>query len=146
MMKVFFDTSVLVAAVLKQHEAHERAFAALERVQNGRDEGFFAGHGLAEMYAVLTKLPAPFRHTNEQTLLSIEENVLKYFKISSLTGTDYAALVREAALAGIQGGTIYDAVLLKTAGKSNVNRILTLNLKHFQAAAPEGLQSILASP
>jgi predicted nucleic acid-binding protein len=35
-MKVFLDTSVLVAAVVSKHESHARAFPLLERVQNGR--------------------------------------------------------------------------------------------------------------
>jgi predicted nucleic acid-binding protein len=145
-MKVFLDTSVLLAAVLQKHAAHERAFAVLERVQDGRDEGFVSSHSLAELYANLTKLPAPFRHSPEQAILSIEENVLKHFRISSLTGSDYSALIREAALAGIQGGTIYDAVLLKSAAKLAVARIYTLNLKHFQAVAPKNIASQIFSP
>ena len=136
-MRVFLDTSVLIAAVVSKHDSHTRAFPLLERVQNGKDEGFVAGHSLAEMYAILTKLPPPYRHAPEQALLSIEENVLKHFKISNLTDRDYASLVREAAVAGIQGGTIYDAVLLKCAEKSNPDRIFTLNLKHFLAVAPK---------
>ena len=145
-MKVLLDTSVLIAAVIAKHDSHAKAFPILERVQNGKDEGFAAAHGLAEMYAILTKLPPPFRHSPEQALLSIEENVLKYFKISSLTGTDYASLIREAAVAGIQGGTIYDAVLLRSAEKVDPDRIYTLNLKHFLAVAPISLGSKLSSP
>src|SRR6185503_1408473 len=110
-MKVFLDTSVLIAAVIAKHDSHARAFPTLERVQNGKDEGFVAAHTLAEMYAILTKLPPPFRHSPEQAFLSIEENVLKHFKALILTGGDYVALLKQAALAGIQGGTIYDAVL-----------------------------------
>ena len=55
-MKVFLDTNVLVASVIEQHEHHERAYAVLNRVQSGKDEGFVSAHGLAEVYAVLTKL------------------------------------------------------------------------------------------
>jgi predicted nucleic acid-binding protein len=145
-MKVFVDTSVLIASVLEKHESHTRAFAILERVQNGKDEGFISAHSLAEMYAILTKLPAPFRHSPEQALLSIEENVLKHFKISSLTGNEYSALIREAALGGIQGGTIYDAVSLKSAGKTDADRIYTLNLKHFQAIARKEQSALVATP
>ena len=68
------------------------------------------------------------------------------FKISGLTGSDYSSLVREAAVAGIQGGTIYDAVLLKCAKKSNPDRIFTLNLKHFLAVASKNLSPILSAP
>src|SRR5512140_2610590 len=102
-MKVFLDTSVLVSAVVKQHAFHERSFAVLDRIQNKKDEGMVSAHSLAEMYAVLTKLPLPYRHTPEQALLSIEENVLKHFKTVDLTGSEYAALLREAAGSGIQG-------------------------------------------
>jgi hypothetical protein len=88
----------------------------------------------------------PFRHSPEQALLSIEENVLKHFKISSLTGTDYASLIREAAVAGIQGGTIYDAVLVKSAEKVDPDQIYTLNLKYFLAVASKDIGSKLLSP
>jgi predicted nucleic acid-binding protein len=145
-MKVFLDTSVLIAAVIQKHAAHERAFAVLERVQEGEDEGFVSAHSLAEVYANLTKLPPPFRHSPEQALLSVEENVLNCFKISSLTGSDYSALIRETTLAGIQGGAIYDAVLLKSARKAEVDQIYTLNLRHFAAVAPKDFGPKLLVP
>jgi predicted nucleic acid-binding protein len=145
-MKVLLDTSVLVSAVTQKHADHRRSFAALERVHDGKDEGVVAAHSLAEMYAVLTTLPPPFRHSPEQALFSVEENILNYFKISCLDGADYRALIREGALAGIHGGTIYDAVLLKAAAKARVERIYTLNLKHFQAVAPEDLAGRILAP
>lgn len=144
-MKVSLDTSVLLAAVISKHEAHARAYPILERVQNGKDEGVVAAHSLAEMYAVLTKLPPPFRHSPEQALLSIDENVLRHFTICSLTGSDYASLIKEAALAGVQGGTIYDAVLLKGAEKADPDRIYTLNISHFQAVASHETRPKLCS-
>src|SRR5258708_28318687 len=118
-MKVLLDTSVLVAAVVEKHEHHARSLPVLERVQGGKDEGFVSAHSLAEMYAVLTKLPPPFRHTPEQALLSIEENVVKHFEIVGLAGGDYTALIREAALAGIEGETSYDVVLFKCPSKTH---------------------------
>ena len=145
-MRVFLDTNVLVSAVVHSHASHARAFAILERVQNEKDEGFISGHSLAEIYAVLTRSPPPFRHSPEQALLSIEENVVKYFKISTLSGGDYTALIREAALAGVQGGTIYDAVLLKCAQKAGVERIYTLNVKHFESVAPEHIAAKIVAP
>jgi predicted nucleic acid-binding protein len=145
-MNIFLDTSVLVSAVIKQHVAHERAFAVLERIQNKKDEAVISAHSLAEMYAVLTKLPAPYRHTPEQALLSIEENILKHFKIVGLVGSEYAALLREAAAAGLQGGTVYDALLLKAAIKAGVEVIYTLNLKHFQAFASPDVAVKLSVP
>jgi predicted nucleic acid-binding protein len=145
-MRAFLDTSVLVAAVVKQHADHERAFAVLDRVLNRQDEGIISAHSLAEMYAVLTKLPPPYRHTPEQALLSIEENVLKDFKTVGMVASEYAALLREAAGTGIQGGTIYDALLLKSATKAGADAIYTFNLKHFRGIAPPEVTVKLSSP
>ncbi len=145
-MKVFLDTNVLVSAVVKQHVFHERSFAVLERVHDGKDDGFVSAHSLAEMYAVLTNLPAPYRHTPEQALLSIEENVVKHFKTVALVGNEYASLIRDAAGSQIQGGKIYDAVLLKAARKADVDRICTLSLKHFQSIASPDISAKLSEP
>jgi predicted nucleic acid-binding protein len=145
-VRIFLDTSVLVASVVKQHRDHERSFALLDRVQSGRDKGVISAHSLAESYATLTKLPPPFRHSPEQALLSIEENILKHFQTAELSGQDYAAILREAAAARIQGGTIYDAVLLKSAAQANADKIFTLNLRHFQAVAPPELLRIISLP
>jgi predicted nucleic acid-binding protein len=145
-MKVFLDTNVLVSAVVKQHVFHERAFTVLDRVHSGKDEGFVSAHSLAEMYSVLTNLPAPYRHTPEQALLSIEENVLKHFKTVALIGTEYASLVRDAAKSQIQGGKIYDALLLKAADKAAADRIYTLNLKHFLSIASSETSGKLSEP
>jgi predicted nucleic acid-binding protein len=38
-MKVFVDTSVLVASVVEEHADQARAFAVLEQVQSGKVEG-----------------------------------------------------------------------------------------------------------
>lgn len=145
-MKVFLDTGVLISAVVKQHAAHDGAFAVLERIHNQQADGIISAHSLVEMYAVLTKLPPPYRHTPEQALLSIEENVLKHFKTVNLVGSEYAALLREAAAFKIQGGTIYDALLLKSATKAGVETIYTLNLKHFRAIGSPEAAMKLSSP
>jgi predicted nucleic acid-binding protein len=145
-VKVFLDTNVLVASIVAGHADHVRAFAVLERVQARKVEGVISAHSLAETYAILTKLPAPFRHSPEQALLSIQENILKHFKVSSLSGGDYAELLRAAALAGVQGGTIYDAVLMKSAAKEAVGEIFTLNFKHFKAVAPPELEALISIP
>jgi hypothetical protein len=61
-------------------------------------------------------------------------SVISYY--ISLIGSEYAALPREAAGTRIQGGTIYDALLLKGATKAVVTTIHTLSLKYFQVIAP----------
>ena len=55
-------------------------------------------------------------------------------------------MIKEAAGKGIQGGTTYDALLLRTAVKANASRIFTFNLKHFQAVAAENVAELLFAP
>ena len=56
-MKVCFDTSMLVAALLRQHPHHAVAFRCLQSVKEGKVQGCLTTHGLAELFATLTALP-----------------------------------------------------------------------------------------
>jgi predicted nucleic acid-binding protein len=56
-MKVCFDTSTLVAALLQQHPHHAIAFPSLQAVKAGTVQGHLTTHGLAELFATLTALP-----------------------------------------------------------------------------------------
>lgn len=61
--KVLFDTSVLVAALVKPHPAHTRAFPWLKKAKSGELTMIVSSHTLAEIYAVLTTLPVSPRIT-----------------------------------------------------------------------------------
>lgn len=54
-MRLFFDTSTLVAAMVEGHPSHSAALPWLQRVKV--DTGLVAAHTLAELYAILTRLP-----------------------------------------------------------------------------------------
>ncbi len=56
-MKVLFDTSVLVAAFIANHPEHTDSLPWLQRVQAEKIAGFISAHTIAELYAVLTRLP-----------------------------------------------------------------------------------------
>jgi predicted nucleic acid-binding protein len=56
-VKILLDTSVLIAAMVEAHPAHDRALPWLKRVNRGPDHGFVAAHSLAEVYSILTTLP-----------------------------------------------------------------------------------------
>jgi len=56
-MKVLLDTSVLVAAMVESHPAHERSLSWLQRIKKGSDTGLVSAHTIAELYAILTTLP-----------------------------------------------------------------------------------------
>lgn len=56
-MRVLFDTSTLIAAMIEGHPAHSLALPWLQRVKAKTDAGLVAAHTLAELYAILTRLP-----------------------------------------------------------------------------------------
>ncbi len=133
-MKSFFDTSVLVATSVEGHEHHERSFALF--IDADRKTACCAAHSLAERYATLTRLPGKFRLSADQAMLflhSVEERL----EVISLDPREYQLAIREAATAGIAGGTIYNAVLGRCALKARATRIYTWDVGDFQRLSTE---------
>jgi predicted nucleic acid-binding protein len=133
-VKSFFDTSVLVASFLVGHEHHERSFALLAKAD--RNNACCAAHSLAELYATLTRLPGKFGLSVDQTLLALD-SVAERLELISLNVPEYQRAIREAASAGIVGGTIYDALLGRCALKARATKIYTWNIAHFQKLGTE---------
>jgi len=128
-VKLFFDTSVLVAAVLAAHEHHERSLAAFAEAD--RKTACCAAHTLAETYATLTRLPGKQCLSGDQALLFLDE-VEERLEVVFLDALEYRRAIDEAAGAGILGGTIYDALLAQCALKAGATRILTWDVGDFQ--------------
>ena len=133
-MKRFFDTSVLVAAVLEEHEHHPRSFLALSKAN--RSSAFCAAHNLAEVYATLTRYPGKQRLSAEQALLSLSvfENRLT---IVALEAREYLVAIRRFAAIGITGGTMYDALIAACALRAEVDVLYTWNVGHFMLLGDE---------
>jgi predicted nucleic acid-binding protein len=127
-VKRFFDTSVLVAAVLEDHEHHERSFSALSTATPS--SACCAAHNLAEAYATLTRYPGKQRLSPDQVLLAIEvfENRLA---VVALESHEYLGVIRRFAAHGITGGTIYDGLIAACALKAKADVIYTWNIGHF---------------
>ena len=70
-MKVFFDTSVLIAAILLQHEHHRLSSAAYLKAD--KKHACCAAHTLAEVYASLTRMPTGQRLGGVQARFSIHQ-------------------------------------------------------------------------
>jgi predicted nucleic acid-binding protein len=145
-MKVFCDTNVLVAAFLTNHPQHNAARPVLERIKARTDEGWAATHSLAESYAVLTRLPGASQVAPSVTWQLISENIIRNFSLISLSAKEYSKTLEDAATSGIQGGRIYDSLLLAAAVKSGVDRIYTFNMTHFQSMADVELQKRIVAP
>lgn len=145
-MKLFFDTSVLIAAVMAGHPRHRRAFAALEQVRAGEHEGCISQHTLAEFYAVLTAAPVTPRVHPAEALRILEDNLLPYFQVIPMDPADYVEVVREMAAFGWRSGRIYDALHMRCARKHPVDRVYTYNEKDYRACAPEDWKDRIGEP
>lgn len=145
-MKIFCDTSVLVAACLGEHPHHPRARNVLARVKEGKDDGVVAGHSLAEAYSVLTRLPGASRVPGMLVWEILERNVTTPFTVMALTGTEYVKAIKALALQAVEGGRLYDALILAVAEKSQAERIYTFNLSHFQELASSSFRERIMAP
>jgi predicted nucleic acid-binding protein len=73
------------------------------------------------------------------------EQASKTFKIVSLTPAEYVRTIETAALLGLSGPIIYDALLMACARKIDARKIYTQNVKHFRQVAPD-LASRIVEP
>jgi predicted nucleic acid-binding protein len=136
-MKAILDTSILVAAIAEAHPMHERALPWLQRAKYKEFSGYVAAHSLAELYAVLTRLPLRPPISPALAWQLIRENVLASLGIVSLQQDDYRAVIEGLASLGISGGTVYDALIVQAAVRIEADQIVTLNGDHFRRVRPD---------
>jgi len=143
-VKIFFDTSVLVAASEQGHPHYRQAWPALRRVTAGRDQGFMSVHSIAEMYAALTRLPVQPRIHPADAARMITDNILLHFEMVAVGKKDYTEALRLVGEGGWGGAKIYDALLIGCAARSEADRIYTFNLVDFRQLAPNLEEKICA--
>jgi predicted nucleic acid-binding protein len=136
-----FDTNVLVAATMSNHLHHKASNARLAQLANGR--GACAAHTLAETYTTLTRTSRYGIPPSDAA--RIVDQASKTFKIVSLTPAEYVPTIEAAALLGLAGPIIYDALLMACARKIRAGSICTHNVKHFRLVAPD-LASLIVEP
>lgn len=135
-MRVCFDTSTLVAALLKQHPHHAIAFPHLKAAQNGTIKAHLTTHALAELFSTLTALPLKPRLSPTDVQRLLDSSILPHFTIIALSGKSYKQAITLTAAQNLASGAIYDVLHIVGARAAQCERLLTLNLKHFKALAP----------
>lgn len=130
-MKIFFDTSVLVAAVVDQLPQHERARSFLVNELAAAD-CCCSTHVLAECYATLTALPLARRIQPMEARALIEENFVEKLRPLALSGEHYRSALRKVSDLGLRSGVVYDALHLIAAEEERCDKLVTFNLKDFE--------------
>ena len=144
-MKIFCDTSVLVAACIRNHPHYEKAWPVLEDIAKGRHSGIISMHATAELYSTLTAAPLKPRIQPAEAQQLISRNVTCHFEMVAITKQMYQNAVRICTNAGLTSGAIYDALILECARESAPDRIYTFNIRDFRRIAPD-LVSLISSP
>lgn len=140
-MKQFFDTSVLIAAFVADEANHEPCADLLANAT----EGYVYSHGLAECFSILTGNRFMGRVSANVAAEMLRVNVAERMEVVSLSAGETLEALEKAQPVGVRGGGIYDFLHLTAARKGNVDEIYTLNLRHFEAFAPD-LREIIRKP
>ena len=141
-MRWFFDSSVLVPALLPDHQHHARSFAAFAAA-SPKNAGC-AAHSLAEVYATLTRYPGKQRLSAESAALLVQE-IERRFTLVCLNSDEYRAAIHRIARMGIVGGAVYDGLVAECALKAGADYLYTWNARHFSLLGPE-VQKLVTIP
>ena len=132
MSSVALDTSVVVAALLGAHEHHEAARRTVDDALSRPRGAILPGPVLFEAYAVLTRLPAPWRLRAEVAERLLRDTFEGHATVVSLPDEDDAwSVVRNLARSGLIGGIVHDAHVAACAQAAGASALATLNRRDF---------------
>lgn len=134
-VKTLLDTNVVVAAMVSTHTKHEIAARAWEEARRG--EACICAHSLAEVWATLTRLPIRPPISAAQASTLIEERVMPTTTTLTLDPGVYKAALTRVTRLGMKGGIIHDAVILECGLGHQIDRVVTLNGRHFRRLWPD---------
>jgi len=132
-VKIFLDTNVLIAASVRQHPHFDRADAVMQRCVRGKDRGVIHAHSLLEFHSAITQLPRGLAVPPAQVHVLLQEGLLDYLEMATLSPDEISALQKSAGEKGLIGGRIYDYYHLAVAMREKVERIYTFNTGDFLA-------------
>jgi predicted nucleic acid-binding protein len=109
------DSSIAIAAILADHEAHDSAEEALSRSTTT------IAHVAAETYSVLTRLPPPRRLDATEAAAIIDARFPPTWV--ALDADEVASAPSRLAAAEVRGGATYDGLIALTAQDHHVELV-----------------------
>jgi len=101
------DTSVVLPALLSDHDAHQGAAEALSACTTT------IAHVTLEAYSVLTRLPPPHRAEANTAAAVLQARLAQTYV--TLSARTCASAPSHMAAAGVSGGSAYDGLIALTA-------------------------------
>jgi len=133
-VRVFLDSSVMIAAFWGDHADHDRSLRVFAELN--RQTGSCAMQSVTDVYAAMTALPIHLPPAPEQALLFVE-GISERLTIISLTEAESINAIRDSADRHLAGGHVYDALVMASARKSGADIIYTWDPGHFRRIAPD---------
>jgi predicted nucleic acid-binding protein len=136
--RVGLDTSCVIPLLCDWHEFHAPTAAAVGAVP--LKNVVICTHVLLECFAVLTRLPAPYRIPPRQAKRLLAANFSERVDVCGVLEGDLWTALDRAAERQAGGGKIYDTVIAQATARAGASVLLTWNVKDFLAVAPHGLE------
>lgn len=144
-MRIAFDTSVLVAALIEPHPHHERAVTWLEEAATERLSGECTWHAVAETWSVLTRLPLQ-PPVSPAMADSAVTRVLERIDAVTIDGTVYLRAMRRCSDRGLRSGALFDALHVASAEERRVDGLVTFNRGDFERLITDESPPIIVPP
>ena len=140
-LKVFFDTSVLLAGLIEFGPQSAPAQLLLNEVVEKRlTDVATAWHCCLEFFSVATRLPAEYRLSSSDAVALLESEVFPRMAVHDLPPADRIGMLRAATQYAVAGGRIYDAHIAEIARAARAQVVVTDNRRHFLAALRHGMR------
>lgn len=126
------DTSVIVPALMSWHEHHSAAHPIVRDALADEQGVILPVPALVEAYAVITRLPAPWRLRARDAHRLLVETFRGRAHLVGLAGDEAWDLLDNVVANAVSGGATYDAHIAACARKANARRLVTFNRRHFE--------------
>ena len=144
-MKVAFDSSVIIAGTHDMHPHHRRAIVWIDAVLEQRITGVIMCHALAEIWSVLTRMPAPARLSAEQAM-GVVRRIQRVFQLQQLEPATYNEALQRCTDRGFASGVVFDALHLVGAEHAGADAVVTFNGADFRRLASPTSPRIVIPP
>jgi predicted nucleic acid-binding protein len=132
------DSRVLIPIVATWHENHERSIRAVDVRMRAGWKPIIPANVLLETFAVLTRLPAPFR---------VKPEIAREALAATLPGSgmevsplDCLQAMQNVDRASLAGGKVYDAAIAECAVRCGASLMLTFDASDYSRVRPPAFE------